>query len=338
MHQKVAVVYNEPIPCRYGAMGEEKAELGVLDAVEAITTALIELGYSAIRVPFQPPLESVRAKLQTLEADLIFNLFEGFDGSPQTEAIFADFLHELGKPYTGCLSTALALALDKSKTKELLKGAGIDTPDHQLLSPSNLAIFRLNYPCIVKPCGEDASHGLLEESVVKDFASLEKQVERVSRLFGGVALVEEFIDGREFNATVLGDGEFTVLPISEIVYSLPPNLPRLLTFAAKWEPDNIYFNNTPAKCPADIGEKLQARIVKIARAAFKLVVGQGYARVDMRMSGRSKLYVLEVNPNPDISPGTGAARQAEATGMTYSQFTGILMRLALRQCNPVYVP
>ncbi len=84
--------------------------------------------------------------------------------------------------------------------------------------------------------------------------------------------------------------------------------------------------------------ELQARIVKIARAAFKLVVGQGYARVDMRMSGRSKLYVLEVNPNPDISPGTGAARQAEATGMTYSQFTEILMRLALRQCNPVYVP
>lgn len=330
MHSKVAIVYNEPIPSRYAAMGEEKAILGVLDAVEAVNKALDELGYEVVRVPLQPPLEKAKAKIKAWEADLIFNLFEGFDGCPETEPIITKFISELGKPYTGCSGSVVALALDKPRTKEILKSAGIATPDYQLLNRSNLSSFKLDYPCIVKPCAEDASHGMVEESVVKTFASLKKQVERVSKLFGGMALVEEFIGGREFNATVMGNEELAVLPVSEIVYSLPANMPRLLTFAAKWEPGNVYFDGTTAKCPAEVGERLRAKIVKTAEAAFGLVVRRGYARVDMRMGARGKLYVLEVNPNPDISPGTGAARQAEASGMTYSQFIEKLLLLARR--------
>jgi len=310
-------------------MGEEKAVLGVLDEVTAVHKALDGLGYSVTLVPLLPPLEQARAKLKTLEADLVFNLFEGFAGTPETEALVADILSEQGVPYTGCPGTALALCLDKAKTKALLKASGIETPSYQVLTPETLSRFQLGYPCIVKPCAEDASHGLSEKGVVDDFASLEKQVALVSMSFGGKALVEEFIEGRELNATVLGNRKLTVMPISEIVYSLPPVMPRILTFAAKWEPDSIYFQGTKSVCPAKIEDDEMQRIAKTAKAVFRLVGCRGYARVDMRLDPEGRLYVLEVNPNPDISPDYGAARQAEAAGMRYDQFIEQIVLFAL---------
>jgi len=331
MRRRVAVIYNEPCHSRYDALGEEKAELGVLEAVAAVNQALLEIGCNVIQVPMVPPLERVKRKLSSLRADLVFNLFEGFSGYPETEAAVSDVLAETGLPFTGCPAAVLRLALDKAKVKAILKTAGIQTPDFQLLNPETLHEFRLGYPCIVKPHAEDASHGLSPESMVNDFAALEKQVRFISNNFSGGALVEKYIDGREFNATVLCNSECTVLPISEIVYSLPPGMPRILTFAAKWEPNSLYFQGTKPICPADIGAEEQERITKIAVAAFKTIGSEGYARVDMRMGREGQLNVIEINPNPDISPGTGAARQAEAAGMSYPQFIRKIMELALEK-------
>jgi len=328
---KVAIIYNEPTPGRYDAMGEEKAVLGVLDEVGAVHRALAELGYPVACVPLRPPLEQVKEILRDVEADLIFNLFEGFDGCPETEVAVAYILAELGLPYTGNPGSALELALDKPRTKAILEASGISTPQCQILSPETIPMFHLSYPCIVKPRGEDASHGISEESVVNDPASLERQVTRISELFHGRALVEEFIEGREFNATVLGNREPIVLPISEIAYSLPPVMPRLLTFAGKWEPDSMYFRCIKAICPAEIGSEVREHIVETARAVFRLLGCRGYARVDMRLDAEGRLMVLEVNPNPDISPGSGAALQAEAAGMTYNQFIERIALLALER-------
>jgi D-alanine-D-alanine ligase len=326
---RVAIVYNDPIPSRYDTFGEEKAVLGVLEAEEAVHQALSELGYTTVRVPLAPPAERIREKLTDLEADLVFNLFEGFCGRPETEALVPEVLSELGTPYTGCSGTLLRLALDKARVKTLLKAAGIRTPDFQLLTPGALDEFRLNYPCIVKPNSEDASHGLSEQSLVSDPASLAKQVRLVSDGYGGDALVEEFAPGREFNATVLGSARLAVLPISEIVYSLPPEMPRVLTFAAKWENDSPYYQATRAVCPAKIGAKEKEDISQMALAVARWLELKGYGRVDMRVDKEGKLNVIEVNPNPDISPGTGAARQAEAAGMSYAQFIDRIVKLAL---------
>jgi len=329
MRGRVVLVYNEPCPSRYSEIGEEKAVLGVLDAMEAVHQALLQLDFDVVLVPLVPPLAQAESKLRSLNTDLVFNLFEGFCGYPETEALIPEILLQVGISVTGCPPSMLRLALDKAKLKALLTAAGVPTPDFQVLNPQVLHQFRLNYPCIVKPCREDASHGLSPESLVNDFAALERQSKLISTSYGGDALVEEFINGREFNATVLGNPERTVLPISEIVYSLPPGMPRILTFAAKWEPDSFYFQSTKAVCPADIDVEEQKRIARTARAAFELVGGRGYARVDMRISEDGELNVIEVNPNPDISPGTGAARQAGATGMSYNQFIEEIIRLAL---------
>ncbi len=329
--KKIAIIYNEPASGRYSQVGEEKAELGVIDSVKAVHRALRKLGYPVTRIPLSPPLGKARETLKGLKVDLIFNLFEGFVDSPEAEATIADTLAELGLPYTGCPGAILALALDKARTKALLAANGIRTPRYQVLTPATLVSFRMNFPCIVKPVGEDASHGVSADSVVNDAAALSRQVLKISQLYGGRALVEEFVDGREFNITVLGTRDMDVLPISEIVFLLPPGVPRILTFEAKWEPKSPYFDGTKAICPADIDDELKEEIGNIARQAFRLLGSSGYIRVDFRMNDKRQPYVIEVNPNPDISPGTGAARQSKASGMNYSQFIDKLIQLALER-------
>jgi D-alanine-D-alanine ligase len=325
----VAIIYNEPHHSRYNTVSEEKAVLGVLEAVEAVHQALLELGFDATRAPLMPPLERTKSKLKNLNTGLVFNLFEGFCGYPETEAMLPEILSEMEIPCTGCPASALKLGLDKAKMKVLLKAAGIKTPDFQLLNPQILNRFRLGYPCIVKPRCEDASHGLSPASVVNDPASLKRQIGLVSNRYSGGAMVEEFIDRREFNATILGNAECRILPVSEIIYSLPTGLPRILTFAAKWEPDSPYFENTKAVCPAEVETEERERIAGTAAAAFRILGGQGYARVDMRMDREGQVNVIEVNPNPDISPGSGAVRQAETDGMTYTQFIEEILQMAL---------
>jgi D-alanine-D-alanine ligase len=326
---KIAIVYNDPKPGRYGKMGEDKAILAVLEGVVAVRQALDELGHEVAEIPLLPPYERARDALKAIEADVVFNLFEGFGSRPKTEAAVAKMLSELGFTHTGCTSNALALALDKAKAKDLMQSHGIRTPKHQLVTPETISQFQLSYPCIVKPCGEDASHGVSADSVVQDQASLERQVAGVSRAFGGKALVEEFVGGREFNATVMGGDEVTVLPVSEIVYSLPPGMPPVLTYAAKWEEGTLYFDGTKVICPAEVGEEDRSRLAQTATAVYKLLIQQGYARVDMRMDLDGNIHVLEANPNPDITPGSGAARQAAAASMTYAELIDKIVSLAL---------
>ena len=329
--RKTAIVYNKPGPQRYADMGENKAILSVLEGVAPVRQALSELGCEVTVVPLLPPYERARETLRSIDADLVFNLFEGFDGRPKTEATVAKMMSELGITYTGCSSTALALALDKAKAKDLMQSHGISTPKYQLVTPETVSQFQLRFPCIVKPCGEDASHGLSADSVVQDQAALEQQVAKVSRAFGGKALVEEFVGGREFNATVMGNDEIMVLPVSEIVFSLPPGMPQILTYSAKWEEGTVYYDGTKVVCPAEVGDEDRARLAQMAVAVYRLLIQQGYARVDMRLDLEGNIHVLEANPNPDITPGSGAARQATAAGMTYAQFIEKIVLLALHK-------
>ncbi len=331
MHLKVAVIFNEPRQDRYGEMGESRAVASVVEEVRPVYKALTELGYSVTKIPLRPPLELVEEKLRALETDLVFNLFEGFGGRPETEAMVADMLLGLGIPFTGNPPPTLALALDKAKAKTVLESHGVRTPKYQTLSPENLHLFHLNFPCIVKPLGEDASHGLSEESVVHNIAQLEKQVTKISKLFRGNTLVEEFLEGREFNVTVLGNKEPFTLPVAEMVYYLPPELPKLLTFAAKWQEESLYYKGTRATCPAEIGEQEREQISQTALIAYKLLGCRGYARVDMRLDAEEVPNVLEVNPNPDLSPGYGVARQANTAGITYTQLIERIVMFALEE-------
>jgi D-alanine-D-alanine ligase len=326
----ITVIYNKFVFSYYSGTGEEKAVSGVMTEAEAVKKALLESGHQVACIPLSLPFEESRETISNLKTDLIFNLFEGFPGCPETEADICQVFTDFDIPYTGCPPKALRLALNKAETKSLLKIGKINTPDFQLMTPGTLADFSLEFPCIIKPNSEDASHGITKDSVVCDFQELEMQIKKVSMQYQtGEALVEEYIDGREFNTTVTGNIKKKVLAISEIEFSLPPELPSIITYTGKWEVESQYYKGTKPVCPAQITETEKQKIIEIAEKACTITGCRGYARVDMRMDKQGRIHVLEVNPNPDISPDSGAALQANTIGMTYTEFIKSIVLLAM---------
>jgi D-alanine-D-alanine ligase len=331
MQLKVTIIYNAPQSGRYLTLGESVAEAGVLDEVKAVNNALLELRHGVTLLPLNPPIASAIDRLQTIDADVIFNLFEGFDDAPDSEAAMAFALEKRGAPFTGNPGRAIALAQDKISIAAFLEKNDIPTPHYQVLAPADVAKFKLVFPCIIKPVNEHASHGLSAESVVKNSETLAQQVARISARYGGQALVEEYIDGREFNATVMGNKELCVFPISEIIFNLPPEVPHILTFDAKWQEDTVYFKGTKPFCPAELSEAEADQVRETAKKIFRLAGCRGYARVDIRQGKDMIFRVIDINPNPDIGPEAGVDNQRRYTGMTYPEFIEKVVALALER-------
>lgn len=326
MHPDIAIIYNKPAPSRYTASDEDAAIKGVLNAVAAVENALLELSCQSFLVPLSPPLDEALDTVSRIKASVIFNLFEGFDGQPETEVEIAKGCHNLNIPYTGNPPEALEIGLDKVLSKNTFKKKGIPTPDFQILDSSSPGELTINYPVIAKPSQEDASHGIYIDNVIYSPESLNSVLERILLTSGKPALVEEFIDGKEFNATVLGN---KVLPVSEIVYDLPSEMPRILTFESKWNPDSLYYKQTQSVCPAKTSRRDESKIRELSINAYKACGCHGYSRVDIRQDDYGSFYVLEVNPNPDISPDAGCAKQAAAAGLTYTELIKIIIEQAL---------
>jgi D-alanine-D-alanine ligase len=156
-------------------------------------------------------------------------------------------------------------------------------------------------------------------------------VEKVSARFRGYALVEQFLDGREFNASVLGNNDLSLVEISEITYTLPPGLPKILTFESKWFEETEYYKGTGVCCPAQIDSALRKTIADAVLKSANAAGCCGYARVDMRQDKDGTIKVLEVNANPDVTPELGIARQAAARGMSYSRLIQKIIDLALER-------
>ena len=329
MPLKVAIIYNDPFADSPAEIGESEAIVGVLEEVVAVKKALIELGHQVQQVALRKPLETVKQTISDIKADLIFNLFEGFDDDPNTEPLVTHMMEEIGIPFTGNSSSVLALTLDKFKMKRVLQKANVASPPAQVLTPHDILTFTLNFPCVVKPKDEDASHGLTRASIVNNMEQLFEQVNFISRNFRGQALVEEFVDGREFNASVLGNRDLELVEISEITYSLPPELPRILTFESKWFEETDYYKGTGVACPATLTAKLREEVVNSVLASCKAAGCRGYARVDMRQNKDGSIQVLEVNANPDLTPELGIARQAASHGMSYADLIQKIVDLAL---------
>jgi D-alanine-D-alanine ligase len=331
MPAAITIIYNRPGVSPYSGRNEQTAEDGVLTEVAAVEKALQALGYSTSKIPLELPLEQAYDMLSHIKADLVFNLFEGFSGFPESESDVVKRLEELRLRYTGSPSAALRLALDKAVTKKRLMESGISTPAFQMLDEANLSDFNLNFPCIVKPNADDASHSLSAKSVVNDLNSLKEMVCGVSRNYGEKALVEEYIDGREFNITVRGNKILTPLPVSELCFSLPAGMPKILNYESKWQTDSVYYKGTPPQCPAKIDSITERNIIECGLKSYTVTGCCGYARVDMRMDASGRIYVLEVNPNPDISPDAGASVQATAAGMSYNEFILKIVQLAMER-------
>ena len=308
-------------------------ELGVLEAVGAVEEALKALGHRPLRVPAGEDVDSWRSLPALAEAQAVFNLCEGLGGRSEGEVLAARAVEELGLPMTGSSSAVLAQARRKDQVNALLSKRGLPVPpwaawadgDGSGETPETLSARWSAFPAIVKPAAEDGSVGIDQGSVVRDAEALALRLDRMKGV--GPLLVQAFVGTREINAAIVGR---EVLPLSEIVFDgLPRGHHPIVGYEAKWAPGSPEDLGTQPVCPAPVPGAVASRIRLMALKAWKAVGGKGYGRVDFRLSPPDTLFLLEVNPNPDLSPSAGLARAAEAEGMHYQILVGKILQEAL---------
>ncbi len=294
----------------------------IREEVSAIEDSLRDGGYRPYVLSVEFFSRDLIRTLLEISPKFVFNLCEEINGKCELEMCIAGLLELMGIPYTGSDPFALGLALNKFHVKQILRSAGIPTARGFVRYPGQKrSIPRgMRFPMIVKPSRQDASLGINSRSVCHDVEQLEKQILYIHEVYEQEALVEEYLDGREFNVSVIGDQDPEVLAISEICFDgLPDGEPKIVSYRAKWDEESPLYSSTKPMCPANLSKRLENRIKDIAIRSHICVGCRDYARVDMRTDARGNLYVLEVNPNPDISPKAGFARAARAAGYTYAE-------------------
>ena len=333
---RIVVCYNQVAEQPLSGIAEDLlSEAGAAEEADAVADALRLLGHEPTLVPLHQDLSSFIAALLGLQPDLVFNLCEGFRGDSRYEMHVAAVFEMLGLAYTGSSPLVLGLTRDKGLTKDLLRRHGLPTPDYHLVAPgASLPNLVFDRPFIVKPCSEDASLSISHASVVNDSASLQRQVAYIHHHYRQAALVEEFIDGREFNVALLGDRSVRLLPIAEICFSEQLDC-RLVSYAGKWHEESIDYSGSMPICPALITDIEQQKLSDIALKAWQLLGARDYARIDIRWRDNIP-YILELNANPDISPEAGLARAARCGGLEYPELVESIVENALLRKEAIH--
>jgi D-alanine-D-alanine ligase len=296
----------------------------------AIVKALGREGFRARGVNIREDLRNLERVLKRQPPDVIFNLIEYFHDRPNLEGNVAGLFDLYDIPYTGAPPFALWLCQRKGLTKQILLANGVPTPKFRIFRRGTVPRrLGLHYPVIVKPAREDASSGVTKDSVVYDAASLQERVEKTLAEFHQPAMVEEFIEGRELHVGILGNDPPLVLPIVEFDFSeLPDDHPTIISFAAKWDPLDEAFHRVHSFCPARLSKRVQAAVEDTALRAYRLTGCRDYARLDIRLDAKNHVYVLEVNPNPDLTEGVSYMESAEKAGLTFSETLRRLVEFA----------
>ncbi len=347
---KISIIFNDPVQYAAGPVYEgtgisiddvegaiDMSEYGVLDEMKSIERALKPLEYNLKIVPVALDIHKLIDELRENRPDIIFNLCESVDGDPTQEMNIAGLFELMKIPYTGSRAFTLGLALNKPLVKSILTYNGIPTAKYFVASSS--ANYHRNghvFPMIVKPSREDASIGITNESIVTNDADLKRRIEYVLDEHKQPALVEEYIDGREINVSVVGNGELITFPISEIDFSrLPDDLPKIISYNSKWMYKTVEFAGTKAVCPSENLTEADIKIIQeTAKKVYHLLGASDYARVDMRFKNGIP-YVLELNPNPDIASDvpedTGFTRSAKAHGWEYPYLIQQIISFSLKR-------
>lgn len=296
-------------------------EMDVLVQARAISDALGRLGYRTAIVPFELDVNVFKAQLDEFEPLCVFNLVEALDGDGRLIHLACSILDHLGVPYTGAGTEAMFLTSNKVLAKEWMLHTGIPTPEW--IVPGRECTCDLPFPSryILKTLWEEASIGI-DEGSVQEAGSIEELLgllDKRSDVLGKACFAERFIDGREFNLSALGQkGGPKVLPPAEIVFSFPDERPRIVDYKAKWDENSIEYRSTVRTF--ELGEEDAALVMeleRIARLCWKAFHLKGYARVDFRVDGEGRPWVLEINANPCISPDSGFVAASEKAGLSY---------------------
>jgi len=298
-----------------------------LDAVRQLKAALEEQGHSVVEAPVRDTdLDRI---LQPYSPDrlIVFNWCEELPGSTRSDARVAEVLEYMGFTYTGSPPEVLTLSWDKPSCKSVMNHYGILTPSWQLVTSEPPDDWN-RFPAIVKPAFEHCSVGISREAVAMNPDELASRIAFVHEELQQAALIEDFIDGREFHVTLLGNGVVEILPPAEMDYSAFDNpRDRLCSFDSKFTPGSIPYESIEIRVPARLNAREQDQLKDVAMRAYEVFNCRDYGRIDLR-SVNGQMYVLDINPNADVSPDTSLALAAESAGLSYGMVASRLVHLA----------
>lgn len=322
---KVLVLHN--------AVGESPSvdERDVLTQRDAVVSALKHIGYTIDTLACSLNLESIPGKIEGYGPDVVFNLVESLGGTDRLMPLVPLLLDALQVPYTGASSDAMLATSSKSRAKKRLRDAALPTPDWMAVDhPVQLTRKSRIRQWIIKPIWEHASLDMDEDAIVEDEVVVAELQLRNSRSDHPL-FAERFIDGREFNLSLLA-GE--VLPPAEIEFcSFPKDKPRIVGHKAKWDESSFEYQQTPRRFdfPADDLELLE-RLSDLAKKSWGLFQLQGFARVDFRVDSGGNPWILEVNVNPCLSPDAGFAAALQQAGLPFPTAIKRIIDEALSPC------
>lgn len=309
-------------------------ELDTMVQVNCVAHTLRELGHDCSRQGFGMNLGRTADLLREVRPDCVFNLVESVGGQGRLVYLATSLLDSLGLPYTGNGNEAMFLTSGKTLCKKVLAANDIPTPRWFTLESLAEHAGPVAGRYIVKSVWEEASVGLEDDSV-QDFDSPEalrrELLARRDRL-GGEAFAEAYIDGREFNLSVVGGAEgLRVLPPAEIQFiDFAADKPKIVGYSAKWREDTHEFHHTPRTFDfRDDDRELLAGLIEIAEQCWRVLGLGGYARVDFRVDRSGRIYVLEVNANPCLSPDAGFVAACQRGGMSFDQVVARLIEEAV---------
>ncbi len=324
--RKLVILYTNPDVLE----GEELKE--ITDSVKLMKKEIEDLGVKPV---FVPVVDSIEEAVKDFDPQntIIFNWCEQFKDIPNSFQMIPPPLDKLGFIYTGSDAFHLELTQDKAKTKEVLIKNGVSTPVSKVYAKGGVILNGWNiFPAFVKPVYEHSSYGITTESIIDNLEQLKKQVERITgRTYSCGALVEDFIDGPEYNVAIWGNNSYEVLPISAIDYSVFKDYhDRLCNYDAKWVPGSKHYQNINPVCPPNIDSELKKAIETEALKAYKALGCRDYGRIDIRVRNRIP-YVLDVNTNPDVSVEGGFMRSARTADYHYGATILKICEIALER-------
>lgn len=298
-----------------------------------VSATLRDLGHSISFIEVFDDIAAVRQALMAQKPQIVFNMFEQFDGNALFDQHLISYLELQKIPYTGANPRGLTLARDKALSKKILTYHRIEVPQFIVVPKGHKVrgVGKLEFPLFVKSLIEEGSLGISQASIVYDLVQLRQRVQFIHEHVGTAALVEEYIDGREIYVGVMGNNRLTTFPLWELrITKLAKGMAAIATDKIKW--DRKYQKKVGVKTgpPKDLDKGIARQLVQVSKRAYRALYLSGYARLDFRVTASGKIFLLEANPNPDLTCGEDFAESAEVGGISYEELLERIVRLGLQ--------
>lgn len=339
---KVAILYNvwegyeeypgANIEAEVASKSRKKKTKKKKTDIEAIADSLRDLGHEPTKFPIDGRTQTL-TKLARADFDLCFNLVESYAGNDTMEMHFAAYLDLIGKRYTGAGPQGSFLAMEKSIAKKIVRYHDLYTPYSAVVHNGRVEHAQdIRFPVIVKPASEDASKGIDASSVVSTVKELLERIAYVNEEFESPALIEEYIEGREIYAAILGNEKAEALPLVELDLSkLPEGMPHIAGYEVKFDITTDAYKLTKSAPARDLDDETIENIQQTALTAYRALRLRDYGRIDLRLAQNGRVYVIEANPNPWLDPAAEFAMAIKESGRTYTQMIETIVGEAMKR-------